>query len=291
MVNATKKGEWFEIIIPSDWKGQSIEQIFRDRWNAPKKLTHQFRMNKDVKVNGQHANWMTPLEKNDRLSIRLFSEEEFGVSPTYMEIEVLYEDDHLLVVNKPAGIKTHPNIPDETDTLANAVAFHLQSKGEYRHVKHIHRLDQDTSGVILFAKNALVGSILDKMLEKRKIKRTYVALLKGVLKKKKGKIDDPIGRDRHHPTKRRVSPNGEPAITHFQVLEVKNNTTKVKCQLETGRTHQIRVHFSHMGFPLIGDKLYGEPSQPGRLALHAERLQFTHPLTMEEIDTYSPPNW
>lgn len=286
-----KKGEWFEISVPSEWEGMTIEQLFRNIWHAPKKLTHSFRIEKQVTVNHQIANWNVPLHKGERLQIKLFKEEEFGVIPHYIDVEVLFEDDHLLVVNKPPGLSTHPNSPEQTDSLTNAVAFYLQAKGEWRHVKHIHRLDRETSGVILFAKHALIGSILDKMLEERKIRRTYVALVQGEIKRKKGIINAPIGRDRHHPTRRRVSPNGQIAITHYEVLHTNHQTTKVQCQLETGRTHQIRVHFSSIGHPLLGDKLYGDSSTFKRLALHAERLEFIHPLTNEIIDVSSKINW
>lgn len=292
MITTSKKGEWYEIIIPQEWQGLTVDYVFRTIWDSPKKLTHQFRMNKEVTINGKPANWTEPLRKDDHLQIRLFSDVEFGVIPTYMELEVLYEDEHLLVVNKLAGINTHPNSPEESDSLANGVAFHLQANGEFRLVKHVHRLDRDTSGAILFAKHALVGSILDKLLEERKIKRTYMALVNGKMKVKKGTIKEPIGRDRHHPTKRRVSPNGQPAVTHYEVIDVKKDISKIKCQLDTGRTHQIRVHLSHIGHPIVGDKLYGE-NQNGnkRLALHAEQLEFVHPLTLEKIHVHCPAGW
>ncbi len=118
-----------------------------------------------------------------------FDHQEFGVIPAYFDISILYEDDHLLVVNKPPGIDTHPNEPDQTNTLANALAFYLQTKGEYRKILHIHRLDQNTSGAIIFAKHPFIGAILDRMLEERKIKRTYIALVDGIMKKKQGTID------------------------------------------------------------------------------------------------------
>lgn len=288
MIVTSKKGDWFELIIPSQWEGITLEQLFWEVWKAPRKLTHQFRMEKEVTINHMQAKWNIPLNIGDRLNIRLFQEQDFGVPPTYIEMDILYEDEHLLIANKPPGLKTHPNTPDETETLANAVAFHLQAKGEFRHIKHVHRLDQDTSGVILFSKNKLAGAILDRMLEERQIKRTYEALVQGRMKRKKGTIDAPIGRNRHHPTKRRVSPNGQPAVTHFEVLEFNKNSTKVKCQLDTGRTHQIRVHLSSIGHPIIGDALYGNSLTSKRLALHAARLQFIHPFTLESIEVSSP---
>lgn len=291
MLISSTKGEWFELLIPYEWDGLSIEQLFKNIWKAPKKQIHLFKMNKEVIVNGQPANWSTPLKKGERLNIKLFKDEEFGVIPTFMQVDILYEDDHLLIVNKPNGVNTHPNLPEDDDTLANGVAFHLLTKGEQRHIKHIHRLDRDTSGVVLFAKHALIGALLDKLLEERKIKRTYVALVQGKLTRKKGTIDAPIGRDRHHPTKRRVSPTGQPALTRYKVVEKNRQSTKIKCQLETGRTHQIRVHLSSIGHPIIGDKLYGEEKFTEPLYLHAEELQFRHPLTFEEIHIYCPAVW
>ena len=155
------------------------------------------------------------------------------------------------------------------------------AKGERRKIKHVHRLDRDTTGAILFAKHALAGSILDKTLEERSIKRTYFALVHGQLKRKKGTIQEPIGRDRHHPTKRRVSASGQPAITHYELLEYnsKQNLSLIQCQLDTGRTHQIRVHLSSIGHPIVGDKLYGGKPLFERQALHAGKLVIPHPFT------------
>lgn len=291
MLISSKKGEWFELIIPKEWENKTTEQLFKEVWHTPKKQLHLFKMNKEVLLNGQAPLWHNPLKKGDRLHIKLFIELEFNVIPTFMDVETLYEDDHLLIVNKPTGINTHPNIPEQKDTLANGVAFHLQAKGELRQIKHIHRLDRDTSGVILFAKHAFIGSLLDKLLEERKITRTYTAVVKGKVRRKKGTINEPIGRDRHHPTKRRISPNGQAAVTHYELIENNKQISVVKCQLDTGRTHQIRVHLSSIGHPILGDKLYGEDQTEERLYLHAEQLRFVHPFTLEEIHVTCSPPW
>jgi 23S rRNA pseudouridine1911/1915/1917 synthase len=292
MIHTRKTGNWMEFTVPSEWAGQTMEEIFKLTWNAPKKLTHQFRMEKRVLVNHSSANWTTPLKRGDSLSVNFFEELETEITPTFMEINVLYEDDHLLIVNKPAGIDTHPNEPNQAGTLLNGVSSYLQINGESNWVRHIHRLDRDTTGAILFAKHPLAAAILDGMLEKRQIKRTYIALLDGRLKTKKGTIQEPIGRDRHHPTRRRVSPTGQNAITHYQLIEyfAKDDTSLVKCWLDTGRTHQIRVHFSHLGYPLIGDKLYGGKPTPARQALHAVKLELTHPITFGNIRVLAQPN-
>ncbi|MDZ5473952.1 RluA family pseudouridine synthase [Bacillus sp. 31A1R] len=290
MIKTSKKGEWFELVIPEEWSSYTLDQLLRDHWKVSKKQIHLFRMEKNILINGQPPQWNRPLQTGDPLSIKLFTPEDYGVIPQNIDIDILFEDDHLLIVNKPAGIDTHPNQPEQSNTLANAVAFYLQVKGENRQVKHIHRLDRDTTGAILFAKHSLIGSILDKMLEERKIKRTYLALVQGLLNKKSGTINEPIGADRHHPTRRRVSPRGQHAVTHFTVIDRynKEKRTLVKCQLNTGRTHQIRVHLSHIGHPLLGDDLYGGTRIYKRQALHAVKMEFKHPLTMEEIECHAP---
>lgn len=289
MLRYTRKGNWMEIITPKRWEGKTIEDIFRNEWEVPRKLTHLFRMEHKVLVNGNRASWNLPLVIRDKVLIELFAEEEENPIPAFSyDVQVLFEDDHVIVFNKPPYMNTHPNDETDKNTLINAAQYYTQSKGENIKVRQIHRLDKDTTGAILFAKHALAGAILDRMLEKREIKRTYLALVHGHLKKKKGTILDPIGRDRHHPTKRRVSASGQEAKTHYQLLKEDNSNCYVKCWLETGRTHQIRVHFSHIGHPLVGDKLYGGKPLFKRQALHAAKLEFTHPITGEEIICFAP---
>ena len=290
MIETNCRGEWLEITVPEKWTNFTVEELFRNIWHAPKKQTHALRMEKGVKINGQLANWTIPFKKSDILAIHLFSEADFGFQPSFYDLSILYEDKHLLVVNKPVRMDTHPNAPQQSDTLANAVVFHLQANGEFMDVRHVHRLDRDTTGAVLFAKHPFAGSILDKMLEERKIKRTYLAIVHGIMTNRKGTIKEPIGRDRHHATRRRVSPGGQTAITHYEVLKTnrRKNLSVVKCQLATGRTHQIRVHFSHIGHPLAGDILYGGKPIFERQALHAVKLEFIHPFTEEAIVCHAP---
>ncbi|MFZ7946428.1 MULTISPECIES: RluA family pseudouridine synthase [Bacillaceae] len=293
MLKTVRKGEWFHIIVPIEWEGKSIDEIFRSVWEAPKKMIHQFRMEDKVLAESSRVNWNLPLTAGVQLQVKLFEEETLPVTPNFHDIDILFEDDHVIVINKPPFMNTHPNDPlTESNTLLNAAAFYLQSKGEYRNIRHIHRLDRDTSGAILFTKHALAGAILDKMLERREIKRTYIAAVHGCFKRKKGTIHQPIGRDRHHATKRRVSPTGQDALTHYQVImeDKKKELSYVKCWLETGRTHQIRVHLSHFGHPIIGDTLYGGQPVVNRQALHAAKLEFIHPMTKESIVCHAPFN-
>ncbi|QNG62031.1 RluA family pseudouridine synthase [Bacillus sp. PAMC26568] len=285
------KGEWMELPVKEDWKGIPLQQLLKDKLNAPKALIHKWRMDNDVKVNDEKPNWTAPLTEGDLLIIRLFQDEDFDLIPEYMELDLLFEDEHLIIVNKPAGMDTHPNEPGQTGTLANAVAFHFQMQGLSRKVRHIHRLDHDTSGAIIFAKHALSHAILDRYLEARKIKRTYTAIVQGKLKQKKGKIEHPIGKDRHHPTRRRVSPNGQTALTRFKTEDTNMvfDVSLIKLQLDTGRTHQIRVHLSHIGYPIVGDELYGGNTKLlKRQALHASEITVLHPFSNENITVFAP---
>ncbi|MFZ3590785.1 RluA family pseudouridine synthase [Bacillus sp. DJP31] len=286
-----KKGKWLEIVTPSYWDGFTIETIVKAQIGVPKKLLHELRLENGIKLNNQVVPWQTVVKKMDRLYIKCFKEESFGVVPEDLSIEVLFEDDHLLIVNKPIMLDTHPNESDQTGTLANGVAYHWQLTGIQAKVRHIHRLDRETTGAIIFAKHALASALLDQMLEKREIKRSYTAFVEGILRSKKGTINESIGRDRHHPTRRRVSATGQKAITHYEVLRVfrQDQVTKIKLQLDTGRTHQIRVHLSHTGHPLLGDGLYGGThSLIQHQALHAFSVSLKHPITKEDIHVEAP---
>ncbi len=288
----TKKlGEWFEISIPSSWDGITIEDALKVKWEMPKQMLHQLRMEKGAKLNGEILPWNTSLKVNDKFQIHLFMEDEYGVQPEYNpNLQILFEDDHLLIANKPSGMDTHPNEDNQLGTLANGIAYHFQAHGLFTKVRHIHRLDRDTTGAIIFAKHKLASAILDRRLENREIKRTYVALAHGIFRQKKGMIDASIGRDRHHPTRRRISPKGQKAITKYKVIQTfpAKKMSLVELELLTGRTHQIRVHLSHIGHPLLGDTLYGGKPTVPRQALHAAKIKLLHPLTNEEIICEAP---
>ncbi|OHR64998.1 RNA pseudouridine synthase [Bacillus sp. HMSC76G11] len=280
------RGEWMEFPVKKDWAGISLQQMLREKMKAPKTLVHKWRMDREVKVNDADPNWTSPLIEKDSVMIRLFQDEEFDITPEYMELDLLFEDEHFLIINKPAGMDTHPNDPGQTGTLSNGIAFHFQMQGMSRKIRHIHRLDHDTSGAIVFAKHALSHAILDRLLEERLIKRTYTAIVQGKMKQKKGQIDQPIGKDRHHPVRRRVSPGGQPALTHFKTEDYNTrfDVSLVKLQLDTGRTHQIRVHLSHIGYPISGDDLYGgNKNLIDRQALHASEITVMHPFTDEKV--------
>jgi 23S rRNA pseudouridine1911/1915/1917 synthase len=207
--------------------------------------------------------------------------------------DVLYEDDFCLVLNKPAGMPVHESTPGQRGTLDEAAARHLLDQGDPLLVRHIHRLDDDTSGPVLYAKSDLAQLKLDEAMREKRIDRQYLAVVHGHLTRSSGTIDKPIGRDRHHRSRRLVTPGGDQAITHYEVLQASKQLTLVRLTLETGRTHQIRVHMSYIGHPLVGDGLYsGDGRMLPHQALHGERLLWSHPWTGEPIEAVAPrPDW
>jgi 23S rRNA pseudouridine1911/1915/1917 synthase len=177
---------------------------------------------------------------------------------------------------------THPNEPGQTGTCMNHVIAHVKKQGGV-YAEHVHRLDQGTKGLVLIAKHPLIKSMLDRMLEEKKIIRTYEAIVDGYMTQKSGSIRTSIGTDRHDSARRAVSPSGQTAITHFEVVGQDSNFTKVNVILETGRTHQIRVHFSSIGHPIAGDRMYGSRTRADNYSLQARKLQFVHPITKEMV--------
>ncbi|MEK5496435.1 RluA family pseudouridine synthase [Bacillus sp. FSL M8-0077] len=285
------KGHTLSLKVGEQQNGISLSQFLKDEVSASKPIIHFWMEQQKVRLNQKPAHHAAKVSTGDQIIIDLFETEECDVMPEYGELEVLFEDEHLLVVQKPAGRPTHPNEKGQTGTLANLVAFHFQANGEEKRVRHIHRLDQDTSGTVIFAKHRLAHAVLDQMLSKKAINRTYLAIAQGLFKKKKGTIQAAIGRDKHHAVRRRVSPTGQSAKTHYEVLNLNKRLqmTAVKLQLETGRTHQIRVHLSSLGHPLAGDTLYGgKRDLINRCALHAKQVDMNHPFTGEKLTIEAP---
>lgn len=206
---------------------------------------------------------------------------------------VLYEDDYCIVFHKRAGMPVHESTPGQIGTLDEAAARHALNQGDPLQIRHIHRLDDETSGPVLYAKNDLAQWKLDEAMRNKDIDRQYIAVVHGRVTKASGTINLPIGKDRHHRARRRVTDNGDQAITHFEVAEAGSWASIVRVKLETGRTHQIRVHMSHIGHPLLGDVLYGgDKKLLAHQALHGERLIFPHPWSNERIEVYAVwPEW
>ncbi|MEI4770335.1 RluA family pseudouridine synthase [Psychrobacillus sp. FJAT-51614] len=272
----------FSYVVMED--GLTIETILQQKWKLGKKLIHDLRMQKAVSdINGELLQWKATLQKGDILVFKWEGEASNYLLSEQIPLYVAYEDDYLLIASKPRGMATHPNEAGQNHTFMNTVQNYLSNKGQ-SYGEHVHRIDEGTKGLVVIAKNPIVKGMLDRMLENKEIVRTYEALVEGQVKNNHGTIRAAIGSDRHHPTRRRVSPSGQLAITHYEVVGRHPNFTKVQAILETGRTHQIRVHFAHIGHPIVGDDLYGAKKTPTKTyELHAFKVQFVHPITGEMI--------
>lgn len=271
-----RKAEWYEIKLPDAYSAATVSSIMRFL-PIPPKLGSKLLAENGISKNG-------PL-----LKLRLFPKERPGMEPDWKEMNILYEDDFMLVVNKPIGMEVHPSTHGQKGTLANAVAAYYEMTGQPCRVRPIHRLDKDTTGPVLFAKNEFANLVFEKAMKDKQIDRLYMAVAEGTVKQDKGVIDAPIGQDRLHSTRRRVSETGEPAVTRYEVSERLPGHTLLRLKLETGRTHQIRVHLSHIGHPIAGDGMYGGTRKYiSRQALHGEKLTCFHPWTGEKVHVRAP---
>lgn len=243
-----------------------------------------------ILLNGQNAYGRTRLKPGDKLRIRIREEvSSENIVPTKMQLNILYEDEDLLILNKPADTPVHPSQGNYENTLANGAAFYFASKGENFVYRCINRLDRDTTGALILAKNSLSAALLSQQMLSRQIRRTYLALTEGITPEK-GTVSAPIARADGSTILREVNfAKGEPAVTHFQRLAVNHNLSLVELHLETGRTHQIRVHMKHIGCPLPGDYLYNPVyDKISRQPLHSYQLELSHPITGEHLCFTAP---
>ena len=281
----------FEYQITAAEEGRKIGDFLREKGYS-RHLLRQLKETEDGLLRNSQPTFTTvALKAGDRIRVRLLEKAEGSeaIMPALLPFEIVYEDEDLLVVNKPADMPIHPSFQNHGNTLADALTWHYQQHGEDFVYRCINRLDRDTTGLLIVAKHLLSASILSDMVGKREIHREYLAIVKGI-PPENGTISAPIGRKKGSAILREVNfETGEPAVTHFARLEIRNGLSLVSLKLETGRTHQIRVHMGYIGCPLIGDYLYyPECSRISRQALHSHRLSFLHPITGKALSVTAP---
>ena len=245
-----------------------------------------------VLVNGKTVKSGYQLSKGDEVSVTIPEPKELDVEPQKIDLDIVYEDEDVILINKPKGMVVHPAPGHTTDTLVNGLLYHckdnLSGINGVARPGIVHRIDRDTTGILIVCKNDMSHNSIAAQLKEHSINRRYRALVHGNLKEDTGTVEGPIGR---HPVDRKKMAinerNGKPAVTHYTVLERFGNYTLIECKLETGRTHQIRVHMTSIGHPLVGDEVYGPAKSPFKLqgqCLHAMVLGFVHPRTGEYME-------
>ena len=262
----------------NDDAGKELKKILKNKLDFSSRLLARVKRGKTIFVNGEYLKYHETINAGDEIKI-VMEDEPNHFTLQDVPFEAVYEDVDLILVNKEPGIVTHPTKSHPDWTIANGAALYLKNKGIDCKVRFVNRLDMDTSGLLIIAKNAYAHHVLSEQMQEDRIEKKYIAFVWGVIKEDDGRIEAPIYRTTMDSIKRVVDERGQESITEFKVLERYKNATMVEVKLLTGRTHQIRVHMEHLGHPLIGDTLYGKEDAEliDRQALHAEYLRFWQP--------------
>lgn len=280
-----------DYIIDEDSAGLRVEQFLRRKRYSGQNLSEIKRMPKSILVNGVHYYMRQELSTGDHLQVRICeTQNSEKIPPTKLPLDIIYEDEDLLVLNKPAGMPIHPSLNNYTNSIANALAYYFQSQGKPFIFRCCNRLDRDTSGLTIVSKHLVSGSILSDMTKYREVHREYLAIARGSVTPFEGTIQAPLGRKEGTIIERTVDwEHGEDAVTHYKVVKEANGHSLVSLRLETGRTHQIRIHMKYLGYPLIGDYLYNPDMEyMTRQALHSHHMEFAHPITGEHMSFTAP---
>lgn len=281
--------------ITENQAGERIDRFLADSQDLTRSFLQKILKEGEVIVNGKSVKANYKLRKGDRIQFEIPEAVEPDIVAEDIPLSILYEDADVLVVDKPKGMVVHPAAGHYSRTLVNAVMYHC--RGELSGINGVlrpgivHRIDRDTTGSIIICKNDMAHNEIARQLKEHSINRRYRAIVTGVLKDEEGTIEGAIGRDKKDRKKMAITADGKPAVTHYRVLQRFKHYTYVECVLETGRTHQIRVHMASIGHPLLGDEVYGRRSDKYKCegqCLHAMTLGFHHPRTGEYIEVNAP---
>ena len=266
-------------------KYSNVKEVLKVEFSMSDRLLLKLKKLDKIYLNGNVTSVNHPVLENDLIECYLdYEEDNSNIVPTEMPLNIIYEDEAYIVVNKPASIPVHPSMDHYTDSLSNGIAFYFNQIGLKKKIRPVNRLDKDTSGIVIFAKNEYIQECLVRQMKSKEFIKKYIAVVNGNLDNLEGTINAPIARKEGSIIERCVSETGDIAITHYKVLKRKTDFDIVECILETGRTHQIRVHFAYLGHSLLSDTLYGTSSSLiNRQALHAYKVEFTHPLSKKKV--------
>ena len=267
-------------------KYKNINEILSLEFKLSTRLKNKLIKNNRIFLNDNVCDTRIPVKIGDKLIIDFnYNEDNSNIVPTEMNLDIVYEDEWLLVVNKPSGITIHPSILHFNNSLSNGIRFYFDKIGLKKKIRPVNRLDKDTSGLVIFAKCEYIQECLSLQMQEGILKKEYLCLVSGTINQKSGTINLPIARKEGSIMERCIDEKGKQAITHYKVIKEFKNYSLVECRLETGRTHQIRLHMASIGHPLLGDTLYGTSSSLiSRQALHSYKIKFIHPITKKEIE-------
>lgn len=276
--------------VTEESDGQRLDTLLRAKYKMSGSLIKELKRAEDgLLVNGSRARTVDTLHAGDSVTLTLHEYASENIPPVRLSFRTVYEDEDILIVSKPAGMPTHTSQGNFFNTLSNAVMYHFMENGEEHVFRAVNRLDKDTSGLMCIAKNKYIHARLCADLGSKSVRRSYLAIICGIIRGS-GTIDAPIARESNSVIKRVVRNDGARAVTHYKGIGVFGNYSLAELELETGRTHQIRVHMAHIGAPLLGDWLYGSEDKSlfPRQALHSYRLSLTHPITGEALEFEEP---
>lgn len=276
--------------IDKDEHYDNVLHVLKEQFLLSDRLITKLKKANKIYLNSLPTYTKKSVTVGDTVSVLIdFEEDNSNIVASNIPLNIIYEDDYLLVLNKPANIAIHPSILHFYNSLSNGVKFYFDKLGLKKKIRIVNRLDRNTSGIVIFAKNEYIQECLIKQMKTNEFKKEYLAIAKGILESKSGTLNFPIARKEGSIIERTVTSDGDSAITHYDVVKEFNNLSLVHIVLGTGRTHQIRVHFSHIGHPILGDTLYGSPSELiNRQALHSYKLTFIHPVTKKVVSLEAP---
>lgn len=283
-----------EYIVTSNDNNKVIKDILLSNFKISHRLIITLKKNNCIFLNNSPSFVYQKLKEGDNLSVSFdYEEDNSNIIPKEMPLNIVYEDDWYLIINKPAGIAVHPSILHYKDSLSNGIRFYFDKIGLRKKIRPVNRIDKNTSGLVVFAKNEYIQECLISQMQTKNFKKEYIAIVQGFFEDKKGTINAPIARKENSIIERCVDKTGKASITHYEVIEESEidniKLSKVKCVLETGRTHQIRVHMAYLDHPLLGDDLYGgNLNLINRQALHSYKISFIHPIT-KNLEIYEVP--
>ncbi|WP_131036724.1 RluA family pseudouridine synthase [Clostridioides difficile] len=279
-----KENQRYNRISYTNEEEMTLKEVLLDKLNFSVRSLSKMKREKSVLVNGVYKKPSLKVYSGDLIEVKI-DEEKANFEPQDLNLQIIYDDFDIIMVNKPPFMVVHPTKSHYDKTIANGISYYIDNQKENVKIRFVNRLDMNTSGLVIVAKNAYAHHTLSTAMSENKVEKKYITVVDGIIKENEGTIDEPIYRPTEDSIKRIIDERGQSSVTHYKVIERLENATVLEVSLETGRTHQIRVHMAHIGHGIIGDELYGYVDEEliNRQALHAYKLEFEQPRTKEKL--------